>query len=133
MGHEKGVLFLKGIFSLKNWSYCSLLRDSTIPFKSTCLLIKLFYVPGALYFRYRHWQLPSLLIIGPELFETPGVKKTAHPTLIFVQNLVRHSYPRLKVEKSSILKKKERLNAWKILPNIESWFKPTSQNRNKYI
>jgi hypothetical protein len=40
-GQEKGVLFLRGCISLKNWSYRPLLRASTSPFKSTCLLIKL--------------------------------------------------------------------------------------------
>jgi hypothetical protein len=36
-----GVLFLRGSFSLKNWFYRPLLRDSTSPFKGTCLFIKL--------------------------------------------------------------------------------------------
>jgi hypothetical protein len=36
-----GGLFLRGCISLKNWSYCPLLRHSTSPFKSTCLLIYL--------------------------------------------------------------------------------------------
>jgi hypothetical protein len=41
LSHEKRVLFLRGCISLKNRSYCPLLRDSTSPFKSTCLLIRL--------------------------------------------------------------------------------------------
>jgi hypothetical protein len=36
-----GFLFLRGHIILKNWSYCPLLRASTSPFKSTCLLIRL--------------------------------------------------------------------------------------------
>jgi hypothetical protein len=35
-----GVLFLVGHISLKNWTYCPILRDSTTPFKGTCLFIK---------------------------------------------------------------------------------------------
>jgi hypothetical protein len=41
LGTDFRVLFLRGCISLKNWSYRPLLRDSTSPFKSTCLLIKL--------------------------------------------------------------------------------------------
>jgi hypothetical protein len=40
VGMDFRVLFLQGCISLKNWSYCPLLRDSTSPFKSTCLLIR---------------------------------------------------------------------------------------------
>jgi hypothetical protein len=47
-----GVLFLRGSISLKNWSYRPLLRDSTSPFKGTCLFIKLKEVPAAKYGRY---------------------------------------------------------------------------------
>jgi hypothetical protein len=36
-----GFLFLRGHISLKNRSYRPLLRASTSPFKSTCLLIRL--------------------------------------------------------------------------------------------
>jgi hypothetical protein len=39
--HAKGVLFLWEHISLKNWSFCPLLRDSTSLFKSTCLIIRL--------------------------------------------------------------------------------------------
>jgi hypothetical protein len=48
-GQEKGVLFLRGCISLKNRSYRPLLRASTSPFKSTCLLIKLKEQPFGLY------------------------------------------------------------------------------------
>jgi hypothetical protein len=44
-----GFLFLRGHISLKNWSYRPILRASTSPFKSTCLLIRLKEVPDALY------------------------------------------------------------------------------------
>jgi hypothetical protein len=40
LGQRKGVLFSRGCISLKNWSYRPLLRDSTSPFKRTCLLIR---------------------------------------------------------------------------------------------
>jgi hypothetical protein len=50
-GQEKGVLFLGGCISLKNRSCCPLLRASTSPFKSTCLLIKLKEQPFGLYCR----------------------------------------------------------------------------------
>jgi hypothetical protein len=36
-----GVHFLRGCFSLKNWTYCPVLRVRATPFKSTCLLIRL--------------------------------------------------------------------------------------------
>jgi hypothetical protein len=36
---RKRDLFLRGRISLKNWSYCPLLRERATPFKSTCLLI----------------------------------------------------------------------------------------------
>jgi hypothetical protein len=48
-GRKNGVLFLRCCISLKNWSYRPLLRDSTSPFKSTCLLTRLKEVPDALY------------------------------------------------------------------------------------
>jgi hypothetical protein len=41
LGTDFRVLFLRGCISLKNWSYRPLLRDSTSPFKSACLLIRL--------------------------------------------------------------------------------------------
>jgi hypothetical protein len=44
-----GVLFLRGCFSLKNWTYCPVLRVSATPFKSTCLFTTLKGVPDALY------------------------------------------------------------------------------------
>jgi hypothetical protein len=53
-----GVLFLQGRFSLKNRSYCPLLRASTSPFKSTCLFIYLKEVPVALYGPHLHWYKP---------------------------------------------------------------------------
>jgi hypothetical protein len=40
-GRENGVLFSRGCISLKNRSYRPLLRDSTSPFKRTCLLIRI--------------------------------------------------------------------------------------------
>jgi hypothetical protein len=43
-----GVLFLRGHISLKNRTYIPLLRDSTSPYKSTCLLIRLKEVPDGL-------------------------------------------------------------------------------------
>jgi hypothetical protein len=36
-----GVLFLQGHISLKNWTYCPVLRVRATPFNSTCLLIRL--------------------------------------------------------------------------------------------
>jgi hypothetical protein len=39
-GHEKGVIFLKGHISIKNWPKRLLLRHDTSSFKGTCLLIK---------------------------------------------------------------------------------------------
>jgi hypothetical protein len=36
-----GVYYSEGHISLKNWTYCPLLRESATPFKSTCFLIKL--------------------------------------------------------------------------------------------
>jgi hypothetical protein len=48
-GQEKGVLLLRECTSLKNRSYRPLLRASTSPFKSTCLLTRLKEVLGALY------------------------------------------------------------------------------------
>jgi hypothetical protein len=45
LGTDFRVLFLRGHISLKNRSYCPLLRASTSPFKSTCLLIRLKEVP----------------------------------------------------------------------------------------
>jgi hypothetical protein len=36
-----GVHFLLGCFSLKNWTYCPVLRVRATPFKSTCLLTRL--------------------------------------------------------------------------------------------
>jgi hypothetical protein len=42
-----GVILLRGCISLKNWSYCPLLRVSTSPFKSKCLFIYLNEVPVA--------------------------------------------------------------------------------------
>jgi hypothetical protein len=50
-GQEKGVLFLRGHISLKNWSFRPLLRDSTSHFKSSCLLFRLKEVLDALYHR----------------------------------------------------------------------------------
>jgi hypothetical protein len=44
-----GFLFFQGHIFLKNRSYRPLLRASTSPFKSTCLLIRLKEVPDALY------------------------------------------------------------------------------------
>jgi hypothetical protein len=41
LGTDFRVLFLRGCISLKHWSYRPLLRDSTSPLKSTCLLIRL--------------------------------------------------------------------------------------------
>jgi hypothetical protein len=64
MGQKRGP-FLQGCISLKNRSYRPLLRDSTSPFKSTCLLIKLFYVPGALYTPNTCSELTYLFIIWP--------------------------------------------------------------------
>jgi hypothetical protein len=49
-----GLLFLRGHISLKNWSYRPLLRASTSPFKSTCLLIGLKEAKIDL---YRHYGL----------------------------------------------------------------------------
>jgi hypothetical protein len=49
-----GVHFLSGCFSLKNRSYRPLLRASTSPFKSTCLLIRLKEVSDALYGPHLH-------------------------------------------------------------------------------
>jgi hypothetical protein len=46
-----GLLFLRGHISLKNWTYCPVLRVSATPFKSTCLLIRLREVPGGVYHR----------------------------------------------------------------------------------
>jgi hypothetical protein len=43
-----GVHFLQGHISLKNRSYCPLLRASTSPFKSRCLLIRLKEISDAL-------------------------------------------------------------------------------------
>jgi hypothetical protein len=48
MGAKKGSFF-RGCFSLKNRSYCPLLRHSTSPFKSTCLLTRLKVLPFGLY------------------------------------------------------------------------------------
>jgi hypothetical protein len=36
-----GVIFLRGYISVKNRTYCPLLRESATPFKSTCLLTTL--------------------------------------------------------------------------------------------
>jgi hypothetical protein len=44
-----GVIFLQGHISLKNWTYCPVLRDSTSPFKGTYLLITLKQEKNALY------------------------------------------------------------------------------------
>jgi hypothetical protein len=41
--------FLRGHISIKNWTYCPVLRESATPFKRTCLLIRLKEVPDALY------------------------------------------------------------------------------------
>jgi hypothetical protein len=49
MSHKKGVLFFKGSFSLKNWTYRPPFRHNASPFKGTCLLIRLKEVPAALY------------------------------------------------------------------------------------
>jgi hypothetical protein len=38
--HKKGSFF-RGHISLKNWTYCPILRDSTTPFKGMCLFIYL--------------------------------------------------------------------------------------------
>jgi hypothetical protein len=46
-----GVIFLRGHISLKNWTYCPVLRESATPFKRTCLLIKLKELPVVLYRR----------------------------------------------------------------------------------
>jgi hypothetical protein len=46
-----GVLFLRGYISLKNQTYCPLLRESATPFNRTCLLIKLKELPFGLYRR----------------------------------------------------------------------------------
>jgi hypothetical protein len=53
-----GVLFLRGHISIKNWTYCPLLRESATPFKSTCLFIRLKEVPVALYGPHLHWYKP---------------------------------------------------------------------------
>jgi hypothetical protein len=44
-----GVIFLRGHIFIKNWTYCPVLRDSTSPFKSTCLLTTLKQAKNALY------------------------------------------------------------------------------------
>jgi hypothetical protein len=44
-----GVLFLGGHISLKNRTYCPIVRESATPYKRTCLLIRLKEVPDALY------------------------------------------------------------------------------------
>jgi hypothetical protein len=49
-----GCPFLRGCISLKNQSYCPLLRHSTSPFKSTCLLIYLKEVLIRLYGPHQH-------------------------------------------------------------------------------
>jgi hypothetical protein len=49
LGQRKGVLFSRGCICLKNRSYRPLLRDSTSPFKHTCLLIRVKEVPFGLY------------------------------------------------------------------------------------
>jgi hypothetical protein len=46
-----GVIFSRGHISLKNWTYCPVLKDSTSPFKGTCLLITLKEDPFGLYRR----------------------------------------------------------------------------------
>jgi hypothetical protein len=51
LGQRKRGPFLRGFISLKNWSYHPLLRDSTSPFKRTCLLIRVKEVPSGLYCR----------------------------------------------------------------------------------
>jgi hypothetical protein len=50
-GQEKGVLFYRGISPSKIGLIAPLLRASTSPFNSTCLLIRLKEVPDALYHR----------------------------------------------------------------------------------
>jgi hypothetical protein len=52
------VLFLQGHISLKNWTYCPVLRESATPFKSTCLPIKLKELPFDLYCRNGQWYKP---------------------------------------------------------------------------
>jgi hypothetical protein len=53
-----GVIFLRGHISLKNWTYCPVLRDSTSPFKGTCLLITLKQAKNALYGLTVLWHVP---------------------------------------------------------------------------
>jgi hypothetical protein len=53
-----GVIFLQGHISLKNWTYCPVLRDSTSPFKGTCLLITLKQEKNALYGLTVLWHVP---------------------------------------------------------------------------
>jgi hypothetical protein len=64
MGQKRGT-FLRECISLKNWSYRPLLRDSTSPFKSTCLLTKLLYVPGALHTPNTCSELTYIFLIWP--------------------------------------------------------------------
>jgi hypothetical protein len=57
-----GVLFLQGHISLKNWTYCPILRESATPYKRTCLLIRLTgkRSPGCIV-----WGAPTALRGGP--------------------------------------------------------------------
>jgi hypothetical protein len=48
---------LRGHISLKNWTYCPLLRESASPFKSTCLLITLVKISEGCFV----WAAPALV------------------------------------------------------------------------
>jgi hypothetical protein len=50
-GRILGSFFYRAVSPFKNWSYRPLLRDSTSPFKRTCLLTRVKEVPFGLYRR----------------------------------------------------------------------------------
>jgi hypothetical protein len=78
-----GFLLLRGHISLKNRSYRPLLRASTSPFKSTCLLIRLKEAKIDLYRRYkqRYKPVPTSILKSNMSQHSPEV-----------QNRTRHVY-----------------------------------------
>jgi hypothetical protein len=53
-----GVIFLRGHISVKNRTYCPLLRANATPFNGTRLLIYLKEVPDGYYRCYGEWYKP---------------------------------------------------------------------------
>jgi hypothetical protein len=78
-----GFLFFRGHISLKNRSYRPLLRASTSPFKSTCLLTRLKEAKIGLYRRYgqRYKPIPTSILKSNLSQHSPEV-----------QNQTRHVY-----------------------------------------